>query len=309
MISIRPALALLLVAAVSAHARAQDEPPPPRAPEGADDAKPGERKVAPEALERLTRWGTAMHLPAHTRAQRIAAKAAAVNQSMFQGGTVSVTTTWDRETGLSLDVTLPEEMTAGMHPQAAELARGMLQTWAREALAPVFEAPAQYARHYHVGDRTKGEETAVELLPCSADAAAERQVLTFDDQGLCVRRVMVPRVDPNDPSQQMMVGVEIETTFEYEKVGERSVLKRMSMLLPFGEMLVDYDYYEVTDGPPLLKTVTMATPFAPDPIEVTLSDYTLDGTAVAATRKAEEKAPPAEGDGETPEKESEAGDE
>ena len=276
---------LLAVApALTTTTSAQDDPAP-----NAATAK--ERKVSEKALAALKAWGNAMHLPSQSTASEIHASASAANESMFQGGDLSVRATWKRDGGLELDVTLPKEMTETMPPQAVAMAKSLFKRWSREALAPAFEAPMQYAADYHVNERKEGERSVVELLPFTDHAAAELQLLYFDENGLCERRIMIPRVDPNDPSQQMMMGVEIETSFGYQKVGERSVLKRMSMLLPFGEMLVEYDYYEVTDGPPLLKTVRMATPFAPDPIEVTLHDYTLDGNEVAETKqKVEEEA-------------------
>jgi hypothetical protein len=220
---VRPVLMTLALAALAVPAVAQDENPEgpgPALDAKAPEKKP-ERKVDEAAAARLKAWGKAMHLPTQTAADRIVASAGATNQSMFQGGELTVKTSWDRQEGLSLDVTLPKEMTDTMPPQAAEMAKGLFSTWAREALAPAFEAPSQYARHYHVGQRTKGEEQIVELLPFSDEAAAEMQLLHFDENGLCERRVMIPKVDPNDPSQQMMMGVEIETTFTYEKPDRR----------------------------------------------------------------------------------------
>ncbi len=291
------------------HAAAQDEG---AGDEGARDDGAGteKRRVSPEAEAALVTWGKAMHLPRRTTADTIVAHASASNQSMFGGGELAVTTTWKRDGGLSLTVSLPQEMTDSLPPEAVEMAKSMFETWAREALAPAFESPEQYAGDYHVGLRkpsgkaaAAGEtpERVVELLPYDDDAAAELQLLYFDERGLCERRVLIPRVDVNDPAQSMMVGAEIESTFDYEKIGERYVVKRMSMLLPIGELLVEYDYYEITDGPPLLKTVSMVTPFAADPIEVTLHDYTMDGNEVAATKREE---PAGEGASESGDEES-----
>jgi len=272
---------LLAVPALTASAVAQDAPKP--------DAAKEERKVSKEALAVLEGWGKAMHLPQRTKAGTIVAHAKATNRQLFQGGELTVKVTWKRESGLDLAVTLPDSMVQRLPPEAVEMAKSTFRTWSREALSPAFESPEQYAKDYNVGERKEGERTVVELLPYTADAAAELQLLYFDENGLCERRVMIPRVDPNDPNQQMMVGVEVESSFGYEKIGERYVLKRMSMLLPFGEMLVEYSYYEITGGTPLLKSMSMVTPFAPDPIEVVLSDYSADGQDVPETKPQEEK--------------------
>ena len=282
------AVALLALFALSAPALAQDEPAPAAQP--APETNGSERKVSEKALTALKAWSKAMHLPSQTAADVIVAEAAARHTTMFEGGTLGVKTTWKRHGGIELDVTLPKEMTDRMQPQMLAMLEGGFRMWSREALAPAFESPEQYARDYHVGERREGARDTVELLPCTESAGTERQVLYFDEAGLCERRVFVLRVDPSDPSQAMMVGAEIEASFTYEKVGERHVVKRMELLLPFGDIAVEYGYYDVTDGPPLLKSLSMTTPFGPDPIEVTLSDYTLDGNLVAATKK------PAEGD-------------
>ena len=288
-----------LLGGLPAVAGAQDDPSP--APVKDAETAPAEdgRKVSEAALAMLEGWGKKMHLPQRTSAKALTAHAKAGNPSLFQGGDLEVDVSWKRDGGLALDVELPKEMRDSMPPEAIAMAKSVFGKWSREALAPVFESPEQYSGDYNVGERKEGERTVVELLPFSDDAAAELQLLYFDDEGLCERRIMIPRVDMDDPNQQMMVGVEVESTFGYERVGDRYVLKRMSMLLPFGELLAEYEYYDVTDGIPLLREVKMVTPFSPEPIDVKLSDYTVDGSTVEATEEkndADEETPES-GDG------------
>ncbi len=254
------------------------------APKAGEQAKE-ERKVDAAAVASLKKWGDAMHLPTHTRADEISSYATAANAGLFGGGELTVKTTWKRDGDLGLDVTVPPEMVESVPEQQLSMLKGLFTTWAREALAPVLIAPAKYAADYHIAEKKQGDETAVELLPYSETAAAELQLLYFDEDGLLTRRVMIPRVDPNDPMQQMLVGAEIESTYGYERIGKRSVLKRMSMLTPMGELGVTYTYYEVTGGAPLLKSFSMQTPFVPDPVVVSFHDYKVDGQPIVTKER------------------------
>ena len=293
----------------------------PKDGDGANDvnaAKEGEqakdeRKVDAAAVASLKKWGEAMHLPAHMRAEGISSYATASNAGLFGGGELTVKTTWKRDGDLDLEVTLPAEMVENVPEQQLSMLKGLFITWAREALAPVMISPSKYAADYHIAEKKQGDETAVELLPYSETAAAELQLLYFDEDGLLTRRVMIPRVDPNDPMQQMLVGAEIESTYGYEKIGKRSVLKRMSMLTPMGELGVTYTYYEVTGGTPLLKSFSMQTPFVPDPVVVSFHDYKVDGQPVVTKERgaadASEGGDAGKTDGETKKQESDSGDE
>ncbi len=269
-------------------ALAQDDPAPPGPGKDSGpvvEEKEPERKTSKEAEQALERYAKLLHLPAHGKTKELTSTAGAEGQ-VLPGGKLEVTPRWTAGKGLTLDVTIPEEIKARYPAQQLDMTKKLFQTWARETLSPVFESPSLYVADYHVTHKKESLKDIVELMPFNDRAAAERQVLYFNMEGLVERRSMIAKVDPTDPMQAMLAGAEIDTTYGYERRGDRHVITRMSSLMPIGDMLVEYTYYDdLPDDAVLLKTCTIVTPFDPtNPIVITFTSYEADGKVIEATK-------------------------
>ncbi len=294
-----PIVLAALVAAVGAShvARADGEGAQrPAAPAPADAAETP-RKVDADALAQLERWDGAMHVPTRDVKKELTAKAEGKIPDVLGKGQLEATLSWTPEGGIDLDVTLPREFAERQPPQAVTMLREMLRARAKESLRPALEKPSAMATDYDVALTKKKAKDAeirgVELLAHAKAARFERRRMWFDADGRCESETMVLRIDPatQDIIEQSLIGAEVETTYGYEKHGERSVLTRMNTLMPIGEMTVKYDYFDVPGGTPLLRAITLELPgMLQHPIEVTFHDYVVDGTAVEATKPADAPA-------------------
>ncbi len=260
------------------------EPPeevPEQVPEEVPD--PTVRRTSEDAENAFKRLGEALHLPQHSVKDKMSASAAANLSSFGIPGDLEVQPTWSVENGLELEWKPSAALAEMMPPEQLKMATKIFGGWAAEILSPVFESPNAYALDYHCEHRSEDGLDVVEMTPFAEDAMVEQQTFYFDDGGLIERRVFVAKVDPTDPAQAMMAGAEIETTYGYEKVGDRNILTQLSMLTLMGDIMGAYEYYEIEGRAPLLKSITMNTPFSVDPVMVTFNGYEIDGTELDET--------------------------
>lgn len=280
---------------------AKEPPPSVEKPEPKEPAPkeaepdPTVRRTSDDAEKAFQRLGNALHLPRHSVKDKLSASASADLSSFGIPGALEVTPAWSAKDGLALEWKPSAELAERMPPQQLTMATKVFGGWASEILSPVFESPNVYAQSYHCKHRSEDGLDVVEMTPFVEDAMVEQQAFYFDADGLIERRVFIAKVDPNDPAQAMMAGAEIETTYGYKKVGDRSILTQLSMLTPMGDIMGAYEYYEIEGRAPLLKSITMNTPFSVDPVMVAFHGYEIDGTEIDETMETDNDIP-ADGD-------------
>jgi hypothetical protein len=106
-------------------------------------------------------------------------------------------------------------------------------------------------------------------------------------------------VDPNNPQSQMMAGMTFDTTWSYEKKGEKSVVTGRTMSVMGMDIESKITYFDGPGGSFLPKDLTITTPQGDATVK--FSDYTVDGKFVDATKAAAAPAKSGEKSTEKPE--------
>jgi hypothetical protein len=291
---------LFVIAFACAPAMAQDDPakkpdPTPPAPAPADgakkaDAKPEakkERKVDEAGMKALARHVALLHLPGGDGIKSLAGKA-----ELDQMGTkITFDPRWSAEKGFDMDVHLPDELTKMATAQGMDQAK--LESVVKKQLSDqlgigqLFESPEKNWAHFDVACKKEGDDQVVELTPFDEQADADNRKYVFGKDGLIKTSSFSPKADPNNPQSQMMAGMTFDTTWTYEKKGEKSLVTSRTMSVMGMEIESKLTYFDGPGGSFLPKDLTISTPQGD--VTVKFSDYTVDGKLVESTKAAAAK--------------------
>lgn len=307
------AAVFLVLAAAAAPAVAQDDPakkpdapaaPPAPAAGAADAAKKPEakkeRKVDDAGLKALARHIGLLHLPSGDGIKSLSGKA-----ELDQMGTkIAFDPRWSAEKGFDLDVHLSDQikqMAAAQGMDEAKLEKTVKQQLAGQlGIGLLFESPEKSWAHFDVAFKQQGDDQVVDLTPFDDEADADSRKYVFGKDGLIKTSSLSPKVDPSNPQSQMMAGMTFDTTWSYEKKGEKSLVTGRTMSVMGMEIESKVTYFDGPGGSFLPKDLTISTPQGD--VTVKFSDYTVDGKPVESTKAAAAApAKPAEKSTEKPE--------
>lgn len=286
-------LAPCLVLVVAAVASAQDgaKPPAGKAPASPPAAAKKERKATPEAEAAIKKYASLLHFPSH--AYKTLEMSSHCDVALM-GGEVGCRFLVKEDGTVELDIKVSEEAIrqAGMNPRD-------IKEGAKKKVGGIFRpffVPADVmAKDYDLASKTENGKTVVEMKRFAEDAAWDTATLWFNADGLVEKQVGMANVDPNDLMGAMDAGVEIETTFEYKKRGDRFTLESVKVAHPTtGESAIKVSYYELPGTAPLPKQIDLNDPLMGE-LSIDIHDFVLDGKKIAGTERKEEPkpAPPA----------------
>jgi hypothetical protein len=295
----RIASAFLVVLAASV--AAADDTAPPKPGEPAKPAAPAkkERKTSPEADAALKKFASLLAFPSPKY------KSFEMNshcEVAMMGGEVGCRFTVKEGGAVGIDIQLPE----AVREQYGEAQLAQFKNGAKSLVGGIFKpfivTADAMAKQYDVSSKAEGGKTVVEMTKFEDGAAWDKLTLWIGADGLVEKQAGTPNVDPNDPTAAMSAGDTIETTFEYKKRGDLFTIEGAKVTQAIGESVVKIDYYEIPGQAALPKELTFTSPFIPEPLVISMTDFVLDGKAVAETaRKKDEKpAEPAKPEGTKP---------
>jgi hypothetical protein len=290
---VKYAAALVTFACVCATAVAQDEPPKkpdpaPNAPAPAEGEKKPEakkeRKCDEAGMKALSRHASLVHLPAGDGLKELSAK----GELEDKGETIEINPRWSVEKGFDFDMTLPDQIKqmAGAQGMSEEDLNKMVkkQLGDQLGLGLLFETPEKNWAHFDVACKQEGDDQVVDLTPFDEHADADSRKYVFGKDGLLKSSSMAPKSDTPQGEQMKAMGIVFDSTWSYEKKGEKSVVTSRTMSVMGMDIESKLSYYDGPNGSCLPKAVTIAGPQGD--VTVSFHDYTVDGKFVEATKKA-----------------------
>lgn len=262
---------------------ATEAPKPPVEVEQLTDADG--RKYTKEADAAVHRYGQLLRLPT-TGVKSFEAKISA-ELPQFGNATITANPTWSAEDGLRLNVELTEEFmkATGIQKEAAGYVTVMLEGNFAMFFSSLFESMENKLARYDSKHKTTDEGLRVELIPRSAEGNDwERQKCYFGDDGMLRHMVGIRHYENvDDPNVAMLVGTEEDFAFEYADRNGGKALSEVKVATAATSGSVKFDYYDVPGKAALPRTVTIAMPMFPQPIEIRMTDIKIDGKLIEAT--------------------------
>lgn len=286
----RLAAATLLCTAAAALAGdgEPEKPVAPAKPEAPAEPAKKERKVSREAEAAVTRYAGLLHFP--SASHKSVQMDSHCELAMF-GGEVNCRFSLKPGGEVALDIKLPEAATQQYPEEQLDFFKKQAETLVGSLMKPFLVPADAMAKEYDLEAKEVDARTTVSLARFAERAVWDRATLWFNADGLLEKQVGTLNVDPNDPMSQSMAGVEIETTFEYAKRGDRYTIETGRMVQPMGENVVKLKYFEIEGQAPLPREIEVTTPYFAEPILIVLHDFVVDGKPVKGTeRKAAEAA-------------------